>query len=89
MIDSLTARPLKVLLNTEETEVVMSGEGAWAPDNGAIPMYKNGGKRDGELMGYVSVLPALDGSVQILVHGMSPHRSPVSGCIACGGLLGR
>lgn len=48
-----------------------------------------GGKRDGDLMGYVSVLPALDGSarVLVLVHGNSPHRNPVSGFDACDGLF--
>ena len=60
--DALVDRPLKVLAGLEEMEIVMVGTGAWAPDNGAIPMYRKGGKTDGGLIGYVSVLPAPDGS---------------------------
>ena len=36
-------------------------------------------------MGYASVLPTLDGSVHVLVHGKDPHPFPVKGCSSCEG----
>ncbi len=62
----------------------MAAQGAWAPENGGIPLYRKGGKTDGGLIGYASVLPAPDGGgARVLLHGRVPHLAPVSGCAAC------
>ena len=36
---------VKVLCSDQETSVVMDGGGESAPENGAIPMYRQGGPR--------------------------------------------
>jgi hypothetical protein len=89
-VSELTGRPLKVLagLELEETSIIMTDDDEQSPENGAIPVYRQGGPRDGDLMAYVSILPALDGSAHFLVHGPDPHPEPVQGCAACADLLG-
>jgi hypothetical protein len=70
-------------MDFERTDIDMVDDEA-APPNGAIPVIRRGGPRDGGLMGYASVAPNLDGtSTTVFMHGAEPHPEPVEGCEAC------
>jgi hypothetical protein len=70
-------------MDLQHVDVEMATDDQEAPPNGAVPVIRHGGPRDGGLMGYASVFPTLDGSLTVLMHGSDPHPEPVEGCEAC------
>jgi hypothetical protein len=81
-----TKRIRQILMDLEHCDVETAADGDEAPPNGAIPVFRRGGPRDGDLMGYASAFINLDESCTVLLHGDEPHPEAVEGCPACAGL---
>lgn len=79
----MNGHPIKVLCGWQEMTIVMAEHNEAVPPNGAIPMYRQGGPRDGDLMGYVSLFDSPDDELRIVFHGyealVTSDEVPVTG----------
>lgn len=79
----------RVLAGTEQCTAVMTTDEDAAPVNGAVPLYRQGGPKDGGLMGYCTVLHvSTDDPPEAWIgfHGVLPHPTstpPAPGCEGC------